>query len=109
MSSNRWSIINLKKQANRSLSNSHQMISFQHRLMRPQRSRCKSMLISKQKCYNKHIIKFRFNKQDGENMTQLSKYEAMIVKSGSKLTKQRKQILNISSNIQMNTFCRNVI
>ena len=28
-------------------------------------------------------------------MTQLSKYEAMIVKSGSKLTKQRKQILKV--------------
>ena len=29
-------------------------------------------------------------------MTQLSKYEAMIVKSGSKLTKQRKQILKVT-------------
>ena len=53
------------------------------------------MLIWRQKCYNKNITKFRFYKQDGENMTQLSKYEAMIVKSGSKLTKQRKQILKI--------------
>lgn len=53
------------------------------------------MLIWRQKCYNENITKFRFYKQDGENMTQLSKYEAMIVKSGSKLTKQRKQILKI--------------